>query len=52
MISVTIDIDEDILAQLDALIARGAAESREAAIRAGLRMWLRTERDSEIVDAG
>ena len=50
MVPVTIKLDEDSLAQLDAFIESGAAGNRTEALRAALRSWLRAQRDAELVE--
>lgn len=50
MVPVTIKLDEDSLAQLDAFIERGAAGNRTEAIRAALKTWLRAQRDAALVE--
>ncbi len=50
-VQIPIRIPDDDLAELDAAIARGSFRNRSAALRAGLDLLLREERERAIDDA-
>ena len=50
-IQIPIRIAEEDLAELDAAIARGRYPNRSAALRSGLKLLLRAEREREIEEA-